>query len=113
MTVTIVENPILAMKRFEFKYIIDRDQERYFRKALEGHMQVDRFGLTSIASLYYDTPEYRLITTSIEKPLFKEKMRLRSYGPATATASVSPSCGTRSVRSTAECPRGRKTGSSP
>ncbi len=51
-------------------------------------MKIDKFGLTSIASLYYDTPNYRLIRTSAEKPLFKEKIRLRSYGIATETSPV-------------------------
>ena len=83
-----VENPTLVMKRYELKYLISREQEAYFRKRLEGYMQVDRFGLTSIASLYYDTPEYRLICASLENPLFKEKMRLRSYGLATDSSPV-------------------------
>ena len=51
-------------------------------------MEVDEFGLTSIASLYYDTPSYELIRRSIEKPPFKEKIRLRSYGLATDTSPV-------------------------
>ena len=45
-------------------------------------MEVDEYGKTSIASLYYDTPNFRLIRNSIEKPEFKEKLRLRSYGLA-------------------------------
>lgn len=85
---TVVENPIVVMKRYELKYIINKDQERAFRKKLEGHMLPDRFGLSSIASLYYDTPDYRLINASIEKPEFKEKMRLRSYGLATDSSPV-------------------------
>ncbi len=83
-----VNNPIVVMKRYELKYILTAKQEEYFRKRLEGHMQVDKFGLTSIASLYYDTPDYRLINASIEKPLFKEKIRLRSYGIATDSSPV-------------------------
>jgi len=85
---TTVQNPVVVMKRYELKYIISPEQEEYFRGRLEGHMQVDQFGLTSIASLYYDTPDYRLINASIEKPPFKEKMRLRSYGLATDTSPV-------------------------
>ena len=84
----VVQTPVVVMKRYEFKYLISRQQEEFFRRRLEGHMQVDQFGLTSIASLYYDTPDYRLITRSIERPLFKEKMRLRSYGLATDTSPV-------------------------
>ncbi len=83
-----VENPVVVMKRYELKYILTPEKEAYFRRRLEGHMQIDRFGLTSVASLYYDTPEYRLVSASIEKPEFKEKMRLRSYGIATDSSPV-------------------------
>lgn len=79
---------IAAMSRIEMKYILSPEQTEYFKKALEGHMSVDQYGLTSIASLYYDTPNYRLIRASIEKPAFKEKMRLRSYGLATESSPV-------------------------
>ena len=45
-------------------------------------MKPDRFGKTTNCNVYYDTPDYRLIRTSLEKPVYKEKLRLRSYGPA-------------------------------
>ncbi|MBQ6165526.1 MAG: polyphosphate polymerase domain-containing protein [Clostridia bacterium] len=85
---TSVEKPIVVMKRYELKYLISKTQQDFFLENLEGHMQADKFGLTSIASLYYDTPDYRLIRTSIDKPLFKEKIRLRSYGLASETSPV-------------------------
>ena len=69
----VVEKPIVVMKRYELKYLLSPEQTDFFRGKLEGYMQVDQFGLTSIASLYYDTPEYRLISRSMEKPMFKEK----------------------------------------
>lgn len=74
--------PIVTMKRYELKYVLNAEQTTYLKEKLKGHMEIDQYGLTSIASLYYDTPDYRLIRTSIEKPLFKEKIRLRSYGLA-------------------------------
>jgi len=83
-----VENPIVVMKRYELKYIISPEQKEFFLERLKGHMEADSFGKTSIASLYYDTPNYRLIRTSLEKPMFKEKIRLRSYGMATDTSPV-------------------------
>ena len=82
------EKPIIVMKRYEMKYILSPEQTAYIKQKLEGHMQLDKYGLTSIASLYYDTPDYRLIRTSIEKPPFKEKIRLRSYGLATEQSPV-------------------------
>ena len=75
---------ITVMKRYEMKFILTKDQLVAFKNALNGHMVVDKYGKTSIASIYYDTPNYQLIRTSIEKPKFKEKIRLRSYGLAKA-----------------------------
>ena len=79
---------IEVMKRYELKYLLSAEQTAYLRERLVGHMEVDEFGLTSIASLYYDTPTYELIRRSIEKPPFKEKIRLRSYGIATDDSPV-------------------------
>ena len=71
---------INVMKRVEMKYILNKTQLAFLKEALLSHMQIDEYGQTSIASIYYDTPNYRLIRESIEKPAFKEKLRLRSYG---------------------------------
>lgn len=87
-TTTDKNKPIVVMKRYELKYILNAEQTAYMREKLKGHMEVDQFGLTSIASLYYDTPDYRLIRTSVDKPAFKEKIRLRSYGLATDSSPV-------------------------
>ena len=84
----VVSNPIVVMKRYEMKYIMSAEQTEYFKESVRDYMKIDKFGLTSIASLYYDTPNYRLIRTSVEKPPFKEKIRLRSYGIATDTSPV-------------------------
>lgn len=81
-------NPIVTMKRYELKYIMTSEQTEALKSELIGHMEVDDYGLTSIASLYYDTFDYRLIRASLEKPLFKEKIRLRSYGLANDDSKV-------------------------
>ncbi len=85
---TVVKNPIEVMKRTEIKYVLDPSQTKYIRDAIEEHMKPDEYGLTQIASLYYDTPDKRLIANSIEKPPFKEKIRVRSYGLATEDSPV-------------------------
>ncbi|MBQ6206911.1 MAG: polyphosphate polymerase domain-containing protein [Oscillospiraceae bacterium] len=82
------DGPIVVMKRYELKYILSRTQTEFLKEQLNGHMVLDQYGRTSIASLYYDTPDYRLIRTSVEKPPFKEKIRLRSYGLATKDSPV-------------------------
>ena len=71
---------ITVMKRYEMKFILTSEQLAFLKNALNGHMIIDQYGKTSIASIYYDTPDYRLIRASIEKPTYKEKLRLRSYG---------------------------------
>lgn len=80
--------PIVVMKRYELKYILTEEQTNFLISSLEGHMKEDEYGLTQIASLYYDTPDYRLIRASLEKPEFKEKIRLRSYGIASDSSPV-------------------------
>ena len=83
-----MENVISVMSRSELKYLMTAEQTDRVRRRLEGHMRVDGYGLTSIASIYYDTPDFRLIRASIENEQFKEKLRLRSYGTADDTSPV-------------------------
>ena len=45
-------------------------------------MELDKYGRTTIRNIYFDTPDYRLIRRSIEKPIYKEKLRIRSYKKA-------------------------------
>ena len=79
---------ITVMKRYELKYLLTGEQTAFLRQKLRGRMEADQYGKTSIASLYYDTPTYRLIRASLEKPLFKEKISLRSNGIATEESPV-------------------------
>ena len=83
-----VRAPITVMQRVEWKYILSAEQTEFFCERLKGHMEPDAYGLTTISSLYYDTPDRMLIRASIEKPEFKEKIRLRAYGRATNESPV-------------------------
>jgi len=53
------------------------EQQKQLMQALEEHMAPDRYGEYPISSLYYDTADYRLIRTSLKKPIHKEKFRVR------------------------------------
>lgn len=75
-----MENVIAVMQRYELKYVLSLEQVNYLKEVLKDYMEIDKYGMTSIESLYYDTPNYRLIRESIEGMSFKEKIRLRSYG---------------------------------
>ena len=63
--------------------MLTRAQKDALLKVMEGHMKLDEFGHSTIRNIYYDTPDYLLIRRSIEKPKYKEKLRVRSYQKAT------------------------------
>ena len=68
-----------VFKRHELKYIISLDQMDSLIKIIELYMNEDKYFKSTIRNIYYDTPNYLLIRTSIEKPEYKEKLRIRSY----------------------------------
>lgn len=51
-------------------------------------MNKDSYGDYSIFNVYYDTPDFLLIRRSIEKTVYKEKLRVRSYGEANKDSEV-------------------------
>lgn len=79
-----------VFKRKEVKYLLTEAQLAALRPALEAHMEPDAFAHSSIYNLYYDTPDDRLIRRSLEKPAYKEKLRLRSYGVPDEESQVFP-----------------------
>ena len=72
--------PQLTFERVEKKYLLTPAQLDALAPMLHRHMQIDQYGRHTICNVYYDTPDYRLIRTSLQKPMYKEKLRLRSYG---------------------------------
>ena len=76
-----MENQMI-FKRYELKYLVTKEQRDEILWAMEPYMTADRFFHSSIRNIYCDTPNYRLIRQSLDKPVYKEKLRLRSYGPA-------------------------------
>lgn len=69
-----------VFKRTEMKYRLSHDQRSFLESAITTRMERDEFGASKISSLYYDTPDFALIERSLDKPLYKEKLRLRVYG---------------------------------
>lgn len=77
-----------VFKRYELKYLLTLAQKERVLAAMEPYMALDKYGRTTIRNLYFDTDTYRLIRRSIEKPLYKEKLRIRSYSKADAESTV-------------------------
>ena len=67
-------------ERIEKKYLLTAEQYRKLTERMNKYMKVDEYGKSTICNVYYDTDDFELIRTSIEKPVYKEKLRLRSYG---------------------------------
>ena len=74
-----MENNIF--QRHEIKYMLDSWQCAVVEQAFRTHMLPDPHGESTICNIYYDTPDFRLVRRSLEQPVYKEKLRLRSYGP--------------------------------
>lgn len=75
-------------KRYELKYLITQKQKSILLNAMAAYMQEDAFGRSTICNVYYDTTDSLLIRRSLEKPVYKEKLRVRSYGTATPEKEV-------------------------
>jgi len=72
-------------KRQEQKYLLTEKQATQLVLAFSEYMQQDVHGTYWVQNLYFDTENWDIINTSIQKPYYKEKMRLRCYGtPETA-----------------------------
>lgn len=69
-----------VFKRTEKKYRLQGSQFQEVLNILEDRMARDEYGMHTINNLYFDTDDYEIIRESIDKPLYKEKLRLRSYG---------------------------------
>lgn len=72
----------MVFKRYEVKYLLTRDRKERILEAMQPYMELDAYGRSTIRNIYYDTDTYRLVRKSLEKPVYKEKLRVRSYAAA-------------------------------
>ena len=69
-----------VFQRYEQKYLLQEKQYRIIRRELQNRMVPDQYGKSTICNIYFDTPDFRMVRASLAKPVYKEKLRLRSYG---------------------------------
>lgn len=77
-----------VFQRYEIKYMVSRPQKERIMQRMQEYMREDDHGRSTICNLYFDTPSYLLIRRSLEHPVYKEKLRLRSYGTAEPDSQV-------------------------
>lgn len=69
----------MFFERYEQKYVLTYEQKLFLLEIIQPYMNIDQYGRTTIRNIYFDTENYLLIRRSIEKPVYKEKLRFRSY----------------------------------
>lgn len=69
----------MVFKRYEFKYLLTKEQKEDLTLYMREKMESDKYGKSTIRNVYFDTPTFLLIRRSLEKPVYKEKLRMRSY----------------------------------
>ena len=77
-----------VFKRYELKYLLTTAQKEAMLQVMAPYMALDQYGRTTIRNIYFDTENHRLIRRSLEKPMYKEKLRIRSYRKAEADSKV-------------------------
>ena len=78
----------MTFKRYELKYLLNRKEKECIFKVMKDYMKLDSYGRTTIRNIYFDTDTFQLIRRSLEKPVYKEKLRIRSYCPVNANDPV-------------------------
>lgn len=66
--------------RIEKKCLITKEQKQHMLETIKEHMHKDSYYESEVFNIYFDNDNYDLIIQSIEQPMFKEKLRARSYG---------------------------------
>ena len=69
-----------CFRRYEKKYFLTKEQYKTFKEMIAFQIKADDYSTYTLGNIYYDTDDYRLIRASLEKPVYKEKLRVRSYG---------------------------------
>lgn len=75
-------------RRYEIKYLLSPEAYLDVARRMAPFIRPDEYGKSTVANIYFDTPDYRLIRRSLEKPAYKEKLRLRTYEVPTADSTA-------------------------
>lgn len=75
-------------ERYEIKFLISQEQCKNLKEVMKKYMIPDKFGKSTISNIYFDTPNEVLVRRSNEKTIYKEKLRVRSYGIANDNSTV-------------------------
>ncbi len=66
-------------QRYEKKFHLHKETYQSMLEELHGHIVEDDYHSYTISNVYYDNEDNKIIRHSISKPVFKQKLRIRSY----------------------------------
>ena len=69
-----------VFNRTEKKYLLNKTKVEELIKKISPYIKSNKYPYSKICNIYFDTENKELIRKSIEKPIYKEKVRVRSYG---------------------------------
>ena len=67
-------------QRIEEKYLLTKEEKKKLINMIKNYIKEDEYFKSEIHNIYFDTRNNDLIINSLEKPIFKDKFRIRSYG---------------------------------
>ncbi len=75
---------IEVFNRYEHKYLMNKKTFEKIINEMDNYMELDihnkNHSFYTISNIYFDTKDDYLIRSSLSKPIYKEKLRLRAYG---------------------------------
>lgn len=77
-----------VFKRVEEKYLLTKEEKNKFFDKIKDYLEKDEFFESKVCNIYFDTNNKDLVIHSLEKPIYKDKVRLRSYNVPTLNDSV-------------------------
>ncbi|MDO5481093.1 MAG: polyphosphate polymerase domain-containing protein [Candidatus Saccharibacteria bacterium] len=69
-----------VFRRTEVKYLLSPEEYERFLAIVKPNLKKDKYFRGTNCSVYFDNDEKYIAIHSLEKPLYKEKVRVRSYG---------------------------------
>lgn len=77
-----------VFKRVEIKYVLNKDEKEKLLNKINSYLEEDEYFKSTICNIYFDNDNNDMIVSSIEKPLFKEKIRVRCYNEPNIDSNV-------------------------
>lgn len=77
-----------VFRRSEIKYVLSQKEYHLLMDKISPYLEKDEYFKETNCSIYFDNDSNWLAIHSLEKPMYKEKIRIRSYNVPTLTDTI-------------------------